>query len=372
MTTEPAKLFNYPEVGVPFFWPLGIATQLTEATLKLTHKNLEFLREVEETQIERPKPVWATQNTTELSLHTLNLRNFSQSADGIPTLVLPPYAGHTSQIADFYQGQSLVEALLSHGIPRVYVTEWLSATDSMKDYDIDNYLAELNVCVADLGGKVNLIGLCQGGWIATMYAARYPRNIQTLTLAGAPIDTDAGSGPIKDNAHEYPLSFFEGLVKVGGGLLQGKFMLQGFKNMHPEKQYVDKFTELYAHIDEPHYVQRFERFESWYENTVNLPGRWYLQAIKELFKENRLAKGEFVGLGKRLSLQAIDCPVYLLAGDRDDITPKEQVFNAGKYLGTGKDDIIKDLAEGGHIGLFMGKKAIDNNWSKIAAWILAH
>ena len=31
---------------------------------------------------------------------------------------------------------------------------------------------------------------------------------------------------------------------------------------------------------------------SWYENPIDLPGRWYLQAIEQLFKENRLAKGE--------------------------------------------------------------------------------
>jgi poly(3-hydroxyalkanoate) synthetase len=56
----------------------------------------------------------------------------------------------------------------------------------------------------------------------------------------------------------------------------------------------------------------------------------------------------------------------------DDITPKEQVFNAENYLGTPKDKIVKDLAEGGHIGLFMGRKAIEHNWRKIADWILAH
>jgi poly(3-hydroxyalkanoate) synthetase len=32
----------------------------------------------------------------------------------------------------------------------------------------------------------------------------------------------------------------------------------------------------------------------------------------------------------------IKCLVYLLAGEKDDITPKEQVFNAEKRLGTAK------------------------------------
>ena len=40
--------------------------------------------------------------------------------------------------------------------------------------DIDHYLAELLVCIEELGGRVNLVGLCQGGWMSTMLAARFP------------------------------------------------------------------------------------------------------------------------------------------------------------------------------------------------------
>ena len=50
-------------------------------------------------------------------------------------------------------------------------------------------------------------------------------------LAGAPIDTDAGNGPIKRMAHASPISLYEELVALGGGLMRGKFMLQGWKNM---------------------------------------------------------------------------------------------------------------------------------------------
>src|SRR5271165_2956340 len=80
--------------------------------------------------------------------------------------------------------------------------------------------------------------------------------------------------------------------------------------------------------DDPAYLAKEEAFERWYENPIDLPGRWYLQAITQLFKENRLAKGSFIGLGRTLKLQDITCPAYLLAGESDDITPREQVFAA--------------------------------------------
>jgi poly(3-hydroxybutyrate) depolymerase len=239
----------------------------------------------------------------------------------------------------------------------------------MKDLEIDQYLAELNVCVDDLEGRVNLIGLCQGGWMSAMYAARFPGKVASLVLAGAPIDTDAGNGPVKRMAHTYPITFYQELVELGGGLMRGATMLGGWKNMHPEQNYIQKHIDLYEHIDDPAYLKKEGTFESWYENPIDLPGRWYLQAIVQLFKENRLSKGSFVGLGRRLDLKDITCPVYLLAGASDDITTSEQVFNAEKYLGTPRDQIEKKLVRGGHIGLFMGSRTLQQTWLIIAHWI---
>ena len=107
-------------------------------------------------------------------------------------------------IADFHQGQSLIQTLLANGIDHVALTDWKSATGDMKDLDIDNYLADVVVAIDDLGGRVNLVGLCQGGWVSAMIAARFPDKVNSLVLAGAPIDTDAGDGPIKRMAKASP------------------------------------------------------------------------------------------------------------------------------------------------------------------------
>ncbi|MGB9166484.1 MAG: alpha/beta fold hydrolase, partial [Rhodomicrobium sp.] len=314
------------------------------------------------------RPTLATPNTVRLDLRTMVLRDYGKPG-GIPTLVDAPYAGHTAMIADYHKGQSLVETLLANGIDHVALTDWKSATEDMKDLEIDNYLAEILVAIDDLGGRVNLVGLCQGGWMTTMIAARFPDKVNALVLAGAPIDTDAGNGPIKRIAHECPLSFYEGLVALGGGLMRGKFMLQGWKNMHPEQHYIKDHIDLYEHIDDPAYLAKEETFNRWYENPLDLPGRWYLQAITQLFKENRLAKGAFVGLGRRLDLRNITCPLYLLAGAADDITTPEQVLAAKNYVGTPRDHIVEKTVPGGHIGLFMGARTLKDYWPEIARWI---
>jgi poly(3-hydroxyalkanoate) synthetase len=366
-------IHHYPEVGIPFFWPLSLAFSMEKPFMELGEKNLKFLEEVEKTEIVRPKPEWASPNSILYALHTLILRDFSdahQEKNSIPTVIMPPYSGHTSIIADFHKDQSLVETLLTHGVHKIIVIDWQSATLEMKNYDIDNYLADIHIVVSDLGGCVNFIGLSQGGWMASLYAARYPKNVNSLVLAGAPIDTQAGDGPIKEYVNSLPLSFFENLVRSGGGLLRGAYMLEGFKSLNPDKEFIGKYVDLYDHIDDPSFVKRTENFERWYEYTLNLPGRWYMQVIRDLFKENLFIKEQFMGLGKRLNAKEIVCPLYLLAGDHDDVTPKEQVFAAESYYGTKSEKIQKDMSKSGHVGLFMGISTLTENWPKVASWLL--
>ncbi len=363
----PIKPADMSLTSVPAFWPMAMAASMMEEGAELYARNLKFVEE--EIKIhDELRPMLATPNTVRLDLRTMRLRDYGKPG-GMPTLVDAPHAGHTAMIADYHKGQSLIETFLANGIGHVALTDWKTATEDMKDLEIDNYLAEIIVAIDDLGGRVNLVGLCQGGWVAAMVAARFPDKVNSLVLAGSPIDTDAGNGPIKRMAHASPMSFYEELVALGGGLMKGKFMLQGWKNMHPEQHYIQDQIDLYEHIDDQAYLKKEETFNSWYENPIDLPGRWYLQVIGQLFKENRLAKGTFVGLGRCLSLKDISCPVYLLAGESDDITAKEQVFGAEKYLGTPKHKIAKKLVPGGHIGLFMGSRTLTETWPAIARWI---
>ena len=355
--------------SVPAFWPVAMAAALWEQGAELVARNLKFVEE--DIRIHAHlRPNCATPNQVRLNLRTMLLREYGKHS-GLPTLITAPHAGHTAMIADYHEGQSLVETLLANGIAHVALTDWKTATQDMKDLEIDNYLADLIVAIDDLGGRVNLIGLCQGGWVSAMLASRFPAKVNSLILAGAPIDMETGGGLIMTMVHKSPVSFYEELVALGGGVMKGKFMLQGWKNMNAQQHYVDEHLELYEHIDDPVYLEKEETFESWFENPIDLPGRWYLQVITQLFKENRLVKGEFVGLGRTLNLHDITCPVYLLAGAEDDITPPRQVLSAANHFGTLPEHVVQKTISGGHIGLFMGARSLKAHWPSIARWIQA-
>ena len=362
-----SKSPSAPNINVPLFWPALMAADMARQGLELVARNVRFLEE--ETRLHGGiKPRLATAHGTRLELRTLRLCDYSAPrAAGLPTLVVAPYAGHTSMIADYHEGQSLMQTLRDGGVHHLLLTDWHSATPDMKDFDVDQYLAELLACVDDLGGEVCLVGLCQGGWLSAMLAARYPAKVRALVLAGSPIDTHAGHGPLLRMVRDSPMSFYQELVDSAGGLMPGRYMLTGWKNMHPEQHYVQEHIDLYEHIDDPAWLRKAEDFDRWYENPLDLPGRWYLQVIEHLFKRNEFAHGRFVGLGRRLLLEQVRCPVYLLAGESDDITPKEQVFAAEHLMRPA--EVHKRVVPGGHVGLFMGARTLREAWPVIAAWL---
>jgi polyhydroxyalkanoate depolymerase len=358
-------------LAFPPYWPIEWTRQIRQRGLRLPLDWMSYVKEA--AAITFPdKPGWVTPHTVAFETQTMWLRDFSDAdapSDAIPVIIDAPYAGHPSTIADYADGQSLVQTLKAGGAKRLYVTDWKSASHAMRNFGIDKYLADLRDAVDHVGGRAHLVGLCQGGWLAAMLAARYPGKAVSLVLAGAPIDTHAGSGPVTKLAKRTPLSFYRSMVAMGGGRMRGRFMLQGWKNMHPDEHYWGKYVDLFDNITNPQYVNRARHFASWYEHVVDLPGRLYLEAVKHLFKLNRLARGEFVALGERISLKTITVPLYLLAGADDDITTPEQVFNAENLVGTPRDQIRKELAPGGHIGLFMGAKTLKEQWAHISAWI---
>jgi poly(3-hydroxybutyrate) depolymerase len=320
--------------------------------------------------MDRKEPQWASPNEVMWESRLARLRDFSQGSRKrvVPTLSLPPQAGHHSCIVDYIPEQSQMRAIRAAGLEREYAIEWLGATKETKDVTIEDYLAVIDRAVDDLGGKVNLIGNCQGGWLGTMWAALNPERVNTLIVGGAPIDTHAGDSAVKKYKHVLApgnnIALYKALVKAGGGLLPGPVMLIGFIAMAPQNE-VGKQLGLLAHLDDPEYLERYREFEDWYRYTVSLPGKVYLWAIEHLFLNNGLLSGDLEIGGQLVDVGKIKCPVYLLGGSHDHITPAPQVFALADHVGTPPEDIVKLTVPGGHIGLFIGHESLREYWAPL-------
>ena len=244
----------------------------------------------------------------------------------------------------------------------LYVLEWLGATPETKNASIVDYLESVRSAIARIGEPVNLIGDCQGGWLATIYCALYPEDVATLTIGGAPIDFHAGDAAIADFVRSAGgMAPYRLAVELGGGMLAGDFMLGGFIGLQPETE-ISKQLELALHLDDDEYVERYREFQDWYAFTQPIPGAMYLWAVEHLFIGNELVRGTLEIDGRPVQLGAIRCPVNLLGGDEDHITPPEQVFALADHVGTPPADVTTRLTSGGHLGLFMGRNALRTAW----------
>ncbi|WP_366518519.1 alpha/beta fold hydrolase [Bradyrhizobium sp.] len=310
---------------------------------------------------------WTTANSIALELPSMRLREFSRKRAGRPVLVCAPYALHGALITDLAPGHSVVEALQQGGLGRVYVTDWRSAAPEMRYFSIDSYLSDLNVAIDEIGAPVDLVGLCQGGWLALVYAGRFPGKVRRLVLAGTPVDISVPSDLSRMVAN-LPPQMLDAWIDRAGGTVSGGRMLHPWS---PSYSLHDK--EVILQLDEaggtPQASDVLERFNRWNDAPLDLPGAYYREATNWIFRENRIAEGQFVALGRKIDLAEVKAPVFLLAGENDELVPLQQALATARLLGTPSSSLVTASEPCGHLSLFIGRKALSDSWRRIAEWL---
>src|SRR5262245_9811860 len=281
--------------SVAYLWPALAAASAGAAATAFAR---EFAGLALGAPARRRKPSWTTPNRIALDLSTVRLRDFSTAAARPGTLVCAPFALHGATLVDFAHGHSLVAALTAGGIERIFVTDWRSAGPDMRFLSIDSYLADLNVLVDTIGPPVDLVGLCQGGWMALAYAARFPDKVRKLVLAGAPIDIAAGASDLSRLAAQTPMEVFRDLVNISEGRMLGRYALQVWEPAVVDAGAIREVLQVPREIKSAQWRRLEARFRAWYEWTLDLPGTYYLEAVERLFKQNQLARSEERRVGK--------------------------------------------------------------------------
>jgi poly(3-hydroxyalkanoate) synthetase len=354
-----------------FVWPFIAAAATGDM---LAAQAGEMARALSGSPPASPRPAlldWCSPNRVRLELSTMDLRDFStaEATREVPVLVCAPFALHCATIADLAPGHSLVETLARHGCRRLFLTDWRSATAEMRFLTIDSYLAELNVAIDEVGAPVDLVGLCQGGWMALVYAARFPNKVRKLVLAGAPIDIAAAASRLSVAAQNLPFAVFDQLTRLGDGRLQGRQALELWEPALQSDEVAAALQVAPGELSRRPMLR--DRFALWSASTLDLPGAFYHQSVLWLFKENRLAQGRFVALGRQIDLGAVRHPLFLLAAQGDRVAPAEQLMALRRLVGTRPHDIESVVELGNHLSLFVGGQTLRGAWSRAARWLAA-
>ena len=207
-----------------FVWPALLAASASEIASQFAK---QFTSQAIGTSGETaPQPQWTTPHRVALKLMSVQFRDFTMQSDGAPCLLCTPFALLGATLSDLAVDHSLVAALRDGGLTRLFVTDWQSASHDMRFLGIDDYLADLNVLVDEIGAPVELIGLCQGGWMALVYAARFPGKVRKLVLAAAPVDTKTAPSVLSTLADGTAMEVFREVVRLGDGLVLGNRVLK--------------------------------------------------------------------------------------------------------------------------------------------------
>ena len=146
----------------------------------------------------RSEPTWASPNRIELESELVRLRAFGPEEPDpvVPTLLFRPRRGTAR--ASSTTAPSRARSRPPRGRPHAPLLAGLDRRDGDAPRRRRRLPPLRRAAIEHIGGPVNLIGDCQGGWLATIYAALRPGAVHTLTIAGAPIDFHGGEGVIHD------------------------------------------------------------------------------------------------------------------------------------------------------------------------------
>src|SRR6202158_5058032 len=363
MDRDPGGQFRY----TAFFWPALAAASAGEIASSFAAHFLGFSGDADGDHTPR-EPEGATPSKIALELDAVRLRDFTMAESGVPTLLCTPLSLHGAAIADLAAGHSLVAALRGAGTERLFMADWRSASADMRFLGIDEYLADLNVLVDRVGGLVDLIGLCQGGWLSLVYAGRFPAKVRKLIMAGAPVDIAARQSRLSAKAEATPLIMFQSLVNFGDGRVIGRHLAKVSGN-HTDAVGIRESLQTLQPIGSSEFTQLEAIFKNWNSWTTDLPGTYYLEVIEKLYRRNELAGGGLVALGQKIDLSRLRLPMYLLAGSADEVGAQEPFLAVGRAAGAEPEHVRHEVAPCNHLGLFMGKRTLEEYWPRIVRWM---
>jgi polyhydroxyalkanoate synthase len=275
------------------------------------------------------------------------------------------------RVVDLLPEASLVGSLRRRGIP-VYLVDWGAPRRIDSRLDFEDYVLRLLPRAAasvPAGERLDVVGLCLGGTLAALFAARFPASVRRLVTINAPIDFG------RDEPHldllrlwvrpeHFPVERLTGAFgNMPGGLIQ-----QGFLWQRPVLQAL-KYLHAWERFGERSFADLFCALESWSNDGVDVPGAAYRRLIRDLYRENRLARGRFTLGGRPVDLRRITCPVLVVASKSDTICPPAAARALLDLVGSEEKTTLE--VPGGHVAPFAGRRSERTLYAPLADWLLS-
>ena len=265
-----------------------------------------------------------------------------------PLVIFPPWINRF-YILDLNPKKSFIHWAVEQGLT-VFVVSWKSADASMADVVWDDYVLA-QVEAIDVARQrldvpaVHTIGYCVAGTTLAATLALLARRgeadkVASATFFTAQVDFE-DAGDLKAFVDEGPLKLIESLG--ANGYLDGRYMAATFNLLRgPDLIWNYVVNNYLLGEDYP----AFDLLH-WNADTTNLPSKWHLAYLQDLYRDNRLVVPDSMVVdGTPIDLHRIATPCYIQAGREDHIAPAQSVWKLTRHL-AGPWKFV--LAGSGHI-----------------------
>jgi len=275
-------------------------------------------------------------------------------------------------ILDLRPGHSFVEFMVNRGYD-LYLLDWGAPGPEDKNLKFDDYTLEYMPRVIRklkaIAGveEFSMLGWCIGAILTTIYAALRPDDgLRNLILLTAPLDfSDKQALTFARWTDE---RYFD-VDKVLGafGNMPGEMIDYGAKALKPVENYIVNYLKLWDNIENPSVIEAWQAMNTWVTDNIPLAGGVFRQLIVDLYRNDRLMRGEMMIRGERVDLSRLRANLLTVIAEGDHITPPCQSKAILSKVGSEDKELFS--VPGGHIGIMAGSGANKRTWPKIDTWL---
>jgi poly(3-hydroxybutyrate) depolymerase len=297
-------------------------------------------------------------------------------------LLVAPMSGHYATLL-----RGTVEALLPHH--DVYITDWINARDVSPEhggFGLGDYAEYVKNFLRHLGPDTHVMAVCQSvvpvlAAVAQMATSEDMAQPLSMTLMGGPVDARAAPTAVTKFAERHPMEWFErnalsnvpyGHAGFGQVVYPGFKQLTGFMAMNPER-HSRSHRDLFNHLrqGDRESAAKIMAFYDEYLAVMDIPAKFYLETVDQVFKRHLLPKGEMILLNQGVEPGHVRKTALLtVEGGKDDISAAGQTAAAHvlcnnlapeKHFSFVHPDV-------GHYGIFEGRRWRNDIMPRLAAF----
>lgn len=251
----------------------------------------------------------------------------TESVLATPLVIFPPWINRF-YILDLTPEKSFIRWAVEQGIT-VFMVSWKSADSSMKDVVWDDYVGAQVEAIDTVRAAldvpaVHTIGYCVAGTtlaatLALLAARGEAAKVASATFFTAQVDF-AQAGELQHFIDDEQLKMVASLSPEG--FLDGRYMATTFNLLRGRDLIWNYVTQNYL------LGQDYVPFDllHWNGDTTNLPAKWHLSYLTDLYRDNLLVTGTMTVDGTPIDLTKVSTPSYVQAGREDHIAPAESVW----------------------------------------------